>query len=53
MRKPVVSGLLICEGCVRVSDETACGWRAFLGTEDDDTEVVVVVCPTCAEREFD
>ena len=41
------SGLLVCDGCAEVSDANA-RWRALRGTEDDDSEVVVVLCPDCA-----
>lgn len=33
---------------MKVADDGARGWRAYLGTEDDDSEVVVVLCPSCA-----
>ena len=42
---------LVCAACGALSDERARGWRAFLGTEDDDS-TVEVFCPACATREF-
>jgi hypothetical protein len=33
-----------------VAGPTAPAWRAYLGTEDDDTTCVVVLCPDCAEE---
>jgi len=46
-RRVSVSGVLVCDECLKVSEDRALGWRALLGTEDDDTEVVVVLCPAC------
>jgi len=50
MRDRLVSGLLVCEECLKVSDDGAHGWRALLGREDDDFETVVVLWPKCAAR---
>lgn len=47
-----VSGLLVCAECVRVSDEGARAWRAFLvGGLDGEPVEIVILCPGCAERE--
>jgi hypothetical protein len=40
---------LICESCGREADRLAKGWRGLLGREDDDAEVVVVMCPDCGK----
>jgi hypothetical protein len=47
-RRPVASGVLVCDEWRKVSDERARHWRALLGTEDDDTDTVLVLCPGCA-----
>jgi len=39
---------LVCESCGREADRLATGWRGLLGSEDDDSTVVVVMCPDCA-----
>lgn len=48
--------ILECAECACRSDDTGCGWRAYLagGLDDEGEEEleVVVVCPSCAEREF-
>jgi hypothetical protein len=41
------------EACGREQPEGERGWHGMLGREDDDTVVVVIVCPTCHEREFE
>ncbi len=42
--------------CIECRRESATGrhWRAYLADdpEDDDPPEVVVLCPSCAEREF-
>ncbi len=42
--------------CTECRHESASGrrWRAYLADDpdDDDPPEVVVLCPTCAEREF-
>jgi hypothetical protein len=45
---------LICQECETVSDELACGWRAYRGDVpgEDDEPVLHFYCPSCAEREF-
>ena len=44
---------LRCAECSLITGEFARGWRAFL-TDDEWTPVeVVVLCPTCSEREPD
>ena len=40
--------VLDCESCGVKSTERASRWRAFLGSEDDDSSSVVVMCPSCA-----
>lgn len=40
---------LECTECGERSLPGALAWRAYLGTDDD----VYVLCPTCADREFD
>lgn len=47
-----VNETLVCTECGAESSATADGWRALLGTNDDDTEEVVVLCPTCYDAEF-
>ena len=52
MRRPLASGVLVCAECVKVSDERADGWRAYVaGGEDQEPVEVVVLCPGCVERE--
>ena len=41
---------LECASCTAESVDSARGWRAFHGTEDDDSTSVVVLCPGCAEE---
>jgi endogenous inhibitor of DNA gyrase (YacG/DUF329 family) len=49
---PDTATTLRCAECGTESTEGARGWRALLGVDDDDREEVVVLCPTCANREF-
>jgi len=42
--------VLVCADCGVKAEGRARDWRAFLGTEDDDSTSVVVLCPTCAEE---
>ena len=44
---------LVCESCGREADRLASGWRGLLGADDDDTAVVVVMCPEGVAAEFD
>ena len=46
---------MICGECHCASDERAKGWAAFTGEDPDGIEPtsVVIVCPTCAAREFE
>lgn len=46
-------GRLACSECGDESDEHARGWRVYLTREDDNTELAVAFCPTCAATEFD
>ncbi len=39
IHRPITSGVLVREECIKVSADRARGWRALLGTEDDDTTV--------------
>lgn len=43
---------LKCLECGVVSDDSARGWRAYLGRFDEEPVEVCVYCPDCAEREF-
>jgi hypothetical protein len=45
---------LVCAECATESDELAAGWRASYGgeLEEDDEKELVLLCPSCAEREF-
>ena len=45
--------MLRCEDCDATAEGEARGWRACLGRENkDDAAEVVLLCPSCAEREF-
>jgi hypothetical protein len=44
---------LTCLECRTVSDDSARGWRAYVGGDVDGEPIQVgVYCPACAEREF-
>ncbi len=47
---PSSARMLVCANCGVASEGTARDWRAFHGTEDDDSTSVVVLCPGCAEE---
>ena len=46
---------LLCVECATHSAGDARGWRAYIAflEEDGEPPELVVVCPACAEREFD
>ena len=46
---------LTCIECGAVSDDSARGWRAYVGGghEDDGPIEVGTFCPACSEREFE
>ena len=46
---------LTCLECGAVSDESARGWRAYVGGghEDDGPVEVGTFCPACSRREFE
>jgi|SoiMethySBSTD1v2_1073268.scaffolds.fasta_scaffold4736633_1 hypothetical protein len=51
---PRTAARLKCLECGAVSDESARGWRAYLGGghEDDGPLEVGIYCPDCSQREF-
>jgi hypothetical protein len=42
---------LRCAECLLITGEFARGWRAFLTDDDWSPAEVIVLCPTCSERE--
>ena len=51
-RQAISLKMLCCAGCSAVSDE-GCGWRLlFAFDSEEQREILVTYCPTCAEREF-
>jgi hypothetical protein len=44
---------LVCVACEQEAGVSARGWQAYLADIDDDgRDEVVLVCPSCADREF-
>jgi hypothetical protein len=51
---PRTAARLQCLECSAISDESARGWRAYVGggEEPDDPVEVGIYCPSCSQREF-
>jgi hypothetical protein len=47
-----MTGYLFCEKCPNVANMFGRGWRSFLKDDEDEPTEVVILCPTCADREF-
>jgi hypothetical protein len=43
---------LVCVECGRVDTDNERGWRSFLTVDEEDPVEAIILCPSCAEREF-